>query len=141
MNCRQIGRRDPERGGQLFATFTGSTMRIEEATGPHRGARAGRFWFRGNRRREIREIKRQFKTGKHYVGDWHSHPEPSPTPSSLDMKTQRSLASHSEYELNGLLLVIVGQLDLPAGLCVYFVDREGVDTQLIPTTSGDGSTT
>lgn len=71
-----------------------------------------------------------FQRGYIYVGDWHSHPEPVPSPSSLDWKTHESLVQKSTYELNGLLLVIIGQSLPPEGLSVHFVSREGARIDL-----------
>src|SRR3954447_17810996 len=67
-----------EAGGQLFARIGLDEWTIEEATGPRRSDFRTRFGFRPNRRAEQGEIEHWFGQGLHYVGDWHTHPEPSP---------------------------------------------------------------
>lgn len=127
---RQMKPYQSETGGQLFARFESGNAVIELATGPHKGSKAGRFWFRGNRKREKAEIKAMFKKGFHYVGDWHSHPEPIPSPSSQDWNTHKSLVAKSKYELNGLLMVILGQREPPIGLSVNFATIKGKKSTL-----------
>ena len=73
---RQFGPGSREAGGQLFARFEGKTIRIERATGPRPSDRRSLMAFVPNRLAERREITRLFKEGLHYVGDWHTHPEP-----------------------------------------------------------------
>lgn len=118
---RQIGNRK-EAGGQLFATFDDTTTRIECATGPRRSDRRGRRFFSPNRRVERREIGRVSKKGLHYVGDWHTHPERRPTPSSTDMDSLREMFCKSEHSLASFVLIIVGLDEGPEGLYVGLCD-------------------
>lgn len=43
-----------------------------------------------------------------YLGEWHTHPEPDPAPSSIDLAEWRRRTLHDTYDLAGLLFVIVG---------------------------------
>lgn len=56
-------------------------------------------------------IDRKFIAGHHYVGEWHTHPEPFPRPSPKDLSTARSLFLKSDHCLRYLLIVIVGTGD------------------------------
>jgi len=114
---RQTGNRK-EAGGQLFATFDGITTHVECATGPRRSDRRGRGFFFPNRRAERREIRHRFKSGLHYVGDWHTHTEYRPTPSSTDVDSFREMFCKSKHILVSFVIIIVGLDHGPEGLYV-----------------------
>jgi integrative and conjugative element protein (TIGR02256 family) len=106
-NFRQI-RKEPEGGGLLFAEFEFPIIRISAVTTPHRTDRRWRMLFLPNRILQRRMIKDLFKKGYHFVGEWHTHPEPNPTPSSLDLTSMRDAFLKSNHELNCFIMVIVG---------------------------------
>ena len=105
-----------EAGGQLFAEIKGVDIVIAHATGPRRGDSRSRFTYRPNRRLEQREIDRYFAQGLHYVGDWHTHPEPRAVPSSEDLRSMRECVRKSRHRLNSFVLVIAGTAEVPSGL-------------------------
>ena len=107
LRFRQL-RGEPEGGGLLFAEFDFPTVRVSESTTPHRTDVRWRTLFVPNRILQRRAIKAQFKTGLHFIGEWHTHPEPNPTPSGLDLESMRDAFSKSGHELNYFILVIVG---------------------------------
>ena len=135
---RQTGRRK-EAGGQLFATFGGSTTQIERATGPRRSDRRGRGFFFPDRRAERREIERLFKSGLHYVGDWHTHPENRPVPSSTDMASFREMFCKSKHRLDSFVIIIVGLDHGPEGLYVGLCSGQRV-VRLRPVQTDEGAT-
>ena len=114
---RQTGRRK-EAGGQLFATFRKGVTRVECATGPRRADRRGHSYFIPDRLAERREIQRLFTHGLHYIGDWHTHPELKPTPSSTDIRNFREMFVQSRHNLRSFVMVIVGVAQIPTGLYV-----------------------
>jgi integrative and conjugative element protein (TIGR02256 family) len=120
-----------EAGGQLFARFDAPNIIIEEATGPRRSDWRTRYSYYPNRRAEQREINRRYAQGLHFVGDWHTHPEPIPTPSDRDADSMRELFSRSDHALNGFVLAIVGRENFPYGLCVWLYSG-AVGVQLHP---------
>ena len=97
-----------EAGGQLFATIKDLNWTIIRATGPHTNDVRSRFGFLLRRHEAQVEINLFFKEGLHYVGDWHTHPETTPKPSQQDCRSMQNLVSKSQYELPGLLMLIVG---------------------------------
>ena len=105
---RQIRVDSPEAGGQLFARFDGDIIRIEHASGPRSSDQRGPKVFIPNRIAERHEIRRVFKDGLHYVGDWHTHPEPTPSPSQIDIQSFREMYQNSRHGLASFLMVIVG---------------------------------
>ena len=114
-----------EAGGQLFARFEGNTIRIERATGPRPSDRRSLMTFVPNRLAERREIKRLFKQGLHYVGDWHTHPESLPKPSQTDTDSFREMFRKSRHKLASLVIVISGTAAPPEGIFVGLYDETG----------------
>ena len=125
---RQLADHSKEAGGQLFATFNGDKIQIERATGPRQSDRRGIRSFIPNRLAERREIKRLFKARLHYVGDWHTHPEPRPQPSSTDIDSFQNMFSKSRHKLASLVIVIVGTVAFPEGLFVGLCTNQIVHT-------------
>lgn len=122
-----------EAGGQLFGTFVGGqSVRVSVATGPSRGSLRSRFSFRPNRAAEKREIESFHKRGLHYLGDWHSHPEPCPSPSGCDETKMMQIYGASHHDLNCVLMVIVGTSTFPDALWVSTV----TDSRVEPATIG-----
>lgn len=119
---RQLTPRSKEAGGQLFARFAGSTVRVERATGPRPSDHRGFTAFVPNRLAERREIKRLFKKDLHYVGDWHTHPEGQPRPSQIDIQNVCDIFQKSRHELANFVMVIVGRDPFVAGLYVALCD-------------------
>ena len=122
---RQFGPHRREAGGQLFARFEGNTIRIERATGPRPSDRRRRMSFVPNRLAERREIKRLFKEGLHYVGDWHTHPESLPRPSQTDIDSFREMFRKSHHKLASFVIVISGKAAPPEGIFVGLCDETG----------------
>lgn len=122
---RQLAAGAPETGGQLFAEISRGEVSVVSATDVV--AKKGRFFFLPNRKRENFEIQGQFESGLHFVGDWHTHPEDVPTPSSLDTAKIGDLFQKSAHELPWFLLVIVGRAPFPEGLYVGVIDEHGIE--------------
>jgi len=123
---RQLSKDDNEAGGQLFAVFEGSDTQIVEATEPKMFDKRSRCGFVPSRFIQKIEIKSRHKEGKHFVGDWHSHPEPIPTPSDLDLNSMADCFRKSRHELLSFLMIIIGTSNPPKGLFVCLVNDDGV---------------
>ena len=128
-----------EAGGQLFARFDGNEIIVEDCTGPRRSDRRTRNAFRPDRRAERQEIEERFEQGLHFIGDWHTHPEDYPQPSSLDLHSVSEMFVKSNHALNGFVLVIVGRKELPTGMLVLIVNQQNevklTNLELSPTDS------
>ena len=122
---RQSSLRSREAGGQLFARFEGNTIRVERATGPRPSDRRRPMTFVPNRLVERREIKRLFKEGLHYVGDWHTHLEFSPRPSQTDTDSFKEMFRKSRHKLASFVIVIAGTAAPPEGIFVGLCDETG----------------
>lgn len=111
-----------EAGGLLFARIAGDVITIEEATGPRPTDRRSRSAYHGDRRAEQEEIDVRHALGLHYVGDWHTHPEAKPRPSSADELAMVSRVSASMHQLQSFLFAIVGTDSFPQGLALVVHD-------------------
>jgi integrative and conjugative element protein (TIGR02256 family) len=111
-----------EAGGQLFASLADGHIRIEKATGPRKSDKRGRTHFLPDRRAEQKEIATMHAAGLHYVGDWHTHPQPVPAPSATDLRSMRECVSQSRHDLNAFIMIIVGTDPSPRGLNVSLHD-------------------
>jgi integrative and conjugative element protein (TIGR02256 family) len=120
---RQTGFFKREAGGQMFARLQANLWRIEVATGPRRGDRRGRFHFWPDRKAEQEEIDRYFAEGLNFVGDWHTHPEDVPKPSSSDVASVENVVRESIHDRPGILMCIVGRKDPPEGIWLSFHKR------------------
>lgn len=122
---RQKKRGDKEAGGQLFALFDGADTIISVASIPKWLDRRSRYGFHPNRWLQKREICAMHAKGLHFVGDWHTHPEPMPTPSQKDLTGMLDCVRQSEHDLRAFVMIIVGINPPPEGLYVALVQPEG----------------
>jgi len=113
-----------EAGGQLFARFALPDIQVEEATGPRRSDRRTRNSYSPDRLAEQYEITIRHASDLHFIGDWHTHPEPTPSSSQQDGESMRNLVAESRHVLNAFVLVIVGCNPVPSGLSVSLFDSE-----------------
>lgn len=111
-----------EAGGQLFGYFDSRKLIIDLATTPKKGDQRSRFSFLPNRPKEQKEIDEKFSEGLHYLGDWHTHPQNIPAPSRSDIRSIEECTRESIHELDGFIMIIVGNDSYPGGLYVSFSD-------------------
>jgi integrative and conjugative element protein (TIGR02256 family) len=119
-----------EAGGQLFGKSKPGHWVIEDATGPRKEDRRGRFSFLPSRTVEQREIEAFHARGLEYLGDWHTHPENQPAPSGKDIDTINSIVRESKHHLPGFLLCIIGRAEFSAGMWLSFHDNDGVASRI-----------
>ena len=132
---QQFKPRDTEAGGQLFGRLIDNRLSVELATGPRPTDIRTRYSYKPDRRAEQAEIDRYHREGLLFLGDWHSHPEPQPSPSHQDLQSIREAFKESTHHLNGLLLAIAGTQELPSGLYVA-VHNDREDVRLVPRALG-----
>ncbi len=115
---RQQGKIKTEIGGQLFAEFVKNEVRVVRTTGPNATDKRGWAWFKPDQRKQNIEIKQLFEDGLHFVGDWHTHPEREPSPSSWDLESMEDCFKKSRHQLKAFVMVIIGRAEFPQGLWV-----------------------
>lgn len=109
-----------EAGGQLFSkTPECESVLIDLATGPYPSDRRSRYGFRPDLNAANRDREENFKLDYHAVGLWHTHPESIPSPSPTDRTTACEYLHAFNGEMDGFLLVILGNRGSPLNICVW----------------------
>lgn len=110
---RQIRSSHTEAGGVLLGRYIlGCQDRVvDEVTVPMRGDRRMRLAFHRSPERHQEVIDSRWAASRgtcQYLGEWHTHPEFSPTPSSTDLSDWRRRLRADQFDGDSLLFVIVG---------------------------------
>lgn len=113
---RQLRLGDREAGGILLGRRINGTadVVVDEASRPATADRASRFrFFRARRPAQERVIAawQSSAATRNYLGDWHTHPEDTPTPSCIDRKNWNRIVRRARFEQPFLFFVIVGRRD------------------------------
>lgn len=105
-----------ERGGILLGTRRGRHFHIDEATLPMAADRSSRLAFhrsaQGHQAVALKRWQRSRNTTD-WLGDWHSHPELTPLPSTVDLKSWQSLVRRRGASM---LFLIFGYAGIWLGL-------------------------
>lgn len=104
---RQTDAQQPESGGILLGCRRGRHFEIMHATTPFPKDRRWRTGFIREREGHQAVATRLWAASKgiiDYVGEWHTHPELTPRPSTIDYREWSALVSQS---LSGVPLIIV----------------------------------
>ncbi|WP_446322132.1 Mov34/MPN/PAD-1 family protein [Vibrio vulnificus] len=113
---RQCRPNQPEQGGTLLGEWRGEHMRVTRITRPQTTDKATRNSFVRCGRTHSKLIRIEWEESgglTNYLGEWHTHPEPYPTPSTTDLTNWK--------RLNGpdpVLLMIQGTVDTWWGILV-----------------------
>lgn len=111
-----------EAAGQLFSAAPGqSSVRVDAVTRlpPKVASRTG---MRLDIPAVVKERELLFKEGLHCLGFWHTHPEPTPSPSSDDIALAAEHARAGQSGFTGLVFAILGTAPAPDGLGVWVHD-------------------
>lgn len=106
-----------ERGGILLGLRRGRHFEINEATLPTAWDRGSMFAFRRSAAGHQAVALRRWRGSQHtvdWIGEWHSHPEHLPSPSSIDLRSWRDITRHRAASM---VFVILGYEGLWLGLC------------------------
>lgn len=114
---RQVDRKSLEAGGVLLGCRRDPHLEVTRITEPASGDVRRRTYF--DRRDPCHQrdaIKAWRDSGQYidYLGDWHTHPEPSPTPSGVDFKQWR--LSRGKTNIDPMLELIIGTEEVWVGL-------------------------
>ena len=129
---KHIQAKDPdcEAGGLLLGSVHGTHIHIEQATVPTRWDKRFRYLFErmpfGHEAIALARWTASQGTIR-YLGEWHTHPEDHPSPSSLDRSEWNRLSSRRRDE-RSMPAVIVGI----KSLYVELVPSSGRGSVLLP---------
>ncbi len=122
---RQIDNIALEAGGQLFAETNNEGINITFASEPSKVDVRSRNRFEPCRKAENKAIRQMFKKSLHFVGDWHTHPQQIPKPSSKDLQSIKECFRLSDHELNFFIMIVIGTADFPQGIWVSLHNHTG----------------
>lgn len=108
-----------ESGGILLGRRFRNKITIETITTPDSRDKAGFAFFNRSRSKAqdiVNKTWNESKGDKIYLGEWHTHPESCPQPSSTDKRMIRNMLRESIMEIDFLVTVIVGIDDYWVGL-------------------------
>ncbi|MEZ8142867.1 Mov34/MPN/PAD-1 family protein [Enterovibrio sp. FF113] len=107
-SLRQISPTAFEAGGVLIGERRGESFVVKEITIPSPEDRASRFHFIrqcSHHQLAIVGVNRRSGGTSNYLGEWHTHPQDQPYPSSIDFKNWRS----SLRDQKPCLVAVVGR--------------------------------
>lgn len=106
---KQLKAGDPESGGILIGLRRGEHFEITAATMPQVDDKRARFRFERVERGHTEALKKLWTVSmgaENYLGEWHTHPEDHPSPSSIDVSEwKRAVKLHNQP----LVMLIVGR--------------------------------
>ncbi|WP_046180579.1 Mov34/MPN/PAD-1 family protein [Domibacillus tundrae] len=110
---RQLEKGDAEAGGTLLGRFIleSSDIVIDKVTVPMERDIRKRCYFKRNRedhQKVVYSIWEESRGTCNYLGEWHTHPEPHPTPSSHDLKEWEKVLENTVYDAEELFFLIIG---------------------------------
>ena len=107
----------PEAGGVLMGRLLRGSKNVvvDEITEPLAGDVRTRFTFKraAEAHQSILDTRWAESRGTcGYLGEWHTHAEPRPSPSSVDLEEWRRRLRSDKFDVDHLFFVIVGTEDL-----------------------------
>jgi len=99
-----------ECGGVFVGKINGDIAAIEEMMVPKKFRSTPVFFSRiaGVINKWLLQIFKKSKGETIYLGEWHSHPNGSPYPSSTDFNSMKKIAQNTDVRIETPLLLIVG---------------------------------
>ena len=116
-----------ESGGLMFAPSVGSTdgcVDVTTVTGPHSRDRGRRYSLSLDHERCLADIASQFEHGLHFVGYWHTHPEPVPTLSGIDWSAFARNLRFGGLVIERMIAVVVGNARNVHSVRAYLIDKD-----------------
>jgi integrative and conjugative element protein (TIGR02256 family) len=108
-----------ESGGILLGQVLEQNIYILKYSDPCKLDRSSRYTFERDKKNAQKIINKEFidSSGKTiYIGEWHTHPEKSPTPSNQDLKMIKEQFRKNKINEDFLLLFILGLNDFLIGI-------------------------
>lgn len=118
-----------EAGGQIFSSTPHlSEIVVTQATGPHPPDKRSRHHFNPDPVAATNDRVTLFNQDLHAVGLWHTHPERNPSPSGPDHEATLKYLASFQGEMNGFLLLILGNSGTPLNLAVWLASERPIRT-------------
>ncbi len=125
LSFRQLKRGSHESGGILLGRYIkgSSDVVVDHVTTPMKNDSSSEVFFFKNKDEHQAVIDEKWEESKgtcNYLGEWHTHPQDHPTPSSTDIQTWLRLIKETQFELGELYFVIIGR----KSACAYKVSQK-----------------
>lgn len=116
---RQITPKANEAGGVLMGRhiLNCHDVVVDEVTTPCWCDKRTRFSFHRSEQHHQRALDKAWKNSGGtcgYLGEWHTHPEPDPTPSHIDLNDWKTRLQKDKFDTESLFFVIIGQQKISA---------------------------
>lgn len=121
-----------ETGGILIGKYTNNNTIAEIifVVGPPPDSKHGKYSFE----RGIVGLKEMLESlwfdGYFYVGEWHTHPKASPSPSGADLIQMKAISKAAQYKCPEPILLILGGTSDNYNLFVGIFNKKGAYCQL-----------
>lgn len=115
---KQTKKGDNESGGILLGQVNDKVIYINKVSTPNKFDRGERYSFESNKDAAQVIIDFEFYNSDKktiYLGEWHTHPESVPTPSSIDINMIKKQFKKNKLNEPFLILLIQGLTDLYIG--------------------------
>lgn len=99
---------------------------MSRVTGPYLSDEKARYFFRSNPHRAQAAIQRFARRGLLYLGEWHTHAEPKPSPSFSDEDAMRTIFARSHLNTTALLLLIIGFAEPDDDIGIWYIDASSI---------------
>ena len=126
---RQVSAEEYEAGGILLGSIYDDFIQIEAISIPGGSDIRKPFFFQRDRDRAQRLINQAHEYSQgltNYLGEWHTHYQKIPQPSSLDISEMQKTFEKSKIPLQFIVAIIVGNSDFIGNLWVGFQDKNGL---------------
>lgn len=128
----------PEQGGILLGRVYENKFVVEKISTPTELDKCSRYNFERHRLSAQLVINYEFFNSNGqimYLGEWHTHPEDFPTPSSVDRKMIKSQLANNKIYVSCLILVIKGRKKTFVGIQTQNEFLSGTFNDVSPTNS------
>jgi integrative and conjugative element protein (TIGR02256 family) len=120
-NYAQRSNSKTEAGGVLIGRYiiSSNNIVVDSMTKPFKKDKRGRFFFKKLDKLHQKVIRKLWKASEgtaNYLGEWHTHPESDPSPSSLDIQEWMRKSKEDIYDNDFLIFIIVGTESINAWL-------------------------
>lgn len=105
-----------EAGGFLVGYYKEKDIHVINLTHPLPGDKRGRYYFKRRDMYHVEQVKKWYLDSGgeiNCLGEWHTHPEPYPTPSNVDTSGWRIF--NRDRQGQHAIFLIVGTFDLWVG--------------------------
>lgn len=120
----QYKQKNPEAGGIILGKIIDKQINILKLSVPTQLDKSSRTNFERNKITAQIILDYEFLNSSGqiiYLGEWHTHPEPYPSPSGTDIKMLKNQFSNNQLNTDFLILIIKGT----KGIYIRIIEERG----------------